>query len=224
MGDGADFYGVEGVARPELVAALSNLPHPPANPALLASLIDGHAGIDIDLGLIGVEAVRRSARSAAFPILRRLRADVRKLQDISDEHPSLDLLETVLTDLLANQGTKAASSAPVPRLMEALEVIDHAPLVENLAAFASKPVSDQAVGRIVLAVAVYFSRIGQSFTGEPRRANTDAGPAYIVKSEQALLTAEILKELGANVSNKSLATHMKKANAALAANLPAAES
>jgi hypothetical protein len=220
MGDDAAFFDCEGIARPAFVAALKALPEPPRDPELLARLIDAHAGVDLDLSLVGFEAARRAARREVLEVMTGLKRGAQLLCALQNKHPELNLLEIALQDLTERAGPDDVSSAYISQLSAAVEHLAGVPLPSDLSSFGKKPPNDEAVQHVVDAVAEYYARLGIGFTGAPRRTQTDKGPAYPLYSEQAKLTAAVIETLSLSIPDKALATYIGKARKTAAAGLP----
>jgi hypothetical protein len=220
MGDNAAFHDGEGIAQPGLVSALKALSDPPHDAELLARLIDGHAGTDLDFGLVGIEANLRSARRDVFKLMNTLKHAAQSLHALQGKHRELNLLELALEDLTADAGAGDVSGDYVRRLSAAVECLARVPLPSDLSSFGGKAVNDEAIQRVVDAVAAYYARMGAEFTGAPRRKQTDEGPKYALHSSQAKMTDAVLRVLGLSVPDKALATHISKARKARAASLP----
>lgn len=198
---------------------LGQLKHSPSNPRLLAELLGDYASVDLDFELVGFEKKRRRARAKALTSLRTLKTSAQALLSLSEDHRNLDLLTIALEDLVSVASNLTDEAGAVSRLIEAIEAIANVSLPSNLAKFANKPVSDEAISRMVLAIAIYCQQVGISFSGPPRRTQTQNGVEYPLTSESARLTDSVLRELGAPVDGKKLATHMRKATATMR-NLP----
>lgn len=222
MGTEANFFDREGVARPKIVEALRALPDPPHDPELLARFIDGHAGVDIDLSLIGFDAQLRAARTATFEALGCMKAVAETIAPFHKQHPDLNLLEIAIADSVENQKLDHDAAFYVDRLSSAVQLIAEIPLRKDLTAFGGKPLNDQTVYRVVCAVQAYYERLGIPFRGAPRRTETADGPIYPIHSHQARLTRAVLDLLGFPVRDQAIATHMGNArkNAANLRSLP----
>lgn len=222
MGTEANFFDREGVARPKIVEALRALPDPPHDPELLARFIDGHAGVDIDLSLIGFDAQIRAARTAMFEALGCMKAVAEMIEPLRKRHPELDLLEIAIAELVENQKLDHDDAVYVDQLSSAVQLIAKIPLRKDLTAFGGKPLNDQTVYRVVCAVQAYYERLGIPFLGAPRRTETANGKIYPIHSPQARLTKAVLDLLGFPIPEPALATHMSNArkNAANLRSLP----
>ncbi len=220
MGEEFAFFDHEGVARPKLVATLKALPDPPRDPELLASLIETHAGVDLDIKLAGFEAARRSARRKVLDAISEIRLHARSLCLLQTAHPELNLFEIALQDLIESAGREAVSSAYIGQVSAAVERLAEVPLPSDLSAFGRKPQNDETVQHVVNAVADYYERMGMRFTGAPRRKQTDDGPTYPLHSAQAKMTAAVLAAVGLKIPEHALATYIGKARKAVGANLP----
>lgn len=208
MGDEAAFYSEEGVADPKLVERLSVLNPAPRDPELLARLLDGIAGTDIALELVGFERRKREARTLIIREMKLLQRAARSLASLRDADSNFDLLGIGIEELLVGAGDKERAAIAF-RTAEALSHLAAVDVLPNAARFAVKPKADEAVFRIVLAVATYLRREGKPFSGEPRRTQTSDGPVYLIKSEAARLVASVLALLGAPLSARELATQMR---------------
>lgn len=222
MGTETNFFDGEGVARPKIVEALRALPNPPHDPELLARFIDGHAGVDIDFSLIGLDAQLRAARTATFEALGCMKAVAEMIAPLHKQHSELNLLEIAIADSVESQKHDHDAAVYVDRLSRAVQLFAEIPLRKNLTAFGGKPLNDQTVYSVVCAVQAYYERLGMPFRGAPRRTETADGPIYPIHSPQARLTKAVLDLLGFPIPEPALATHMSNArkNAANLRSLP----
>lgn len=185
MGNEVDYLDREGAADPIIVQKLRGIPGL-ADAGLLARLIDGHAGFDINARLFGLEAERRELRVKLRPLLQRLRGTALEISQIGQDDRDIWPVELAMADLL--EGTNWHDLARAQKCLEMIENFSLLPVQADDAGFGGAPELDRPVTRVVAAVADYCARMGIPFTGEPRREQTDRGPDYIAKSEAAKLT------------------------------------
>lgn len=212
MGSEFDFFDFEGSANPVLVQTFRKLGV--EDPELLARLVDGHAGFDLDARIFGLEADRRRVRFQLFKAMCKLRELARKITEESDGDRWIDPTELAVADIL--EGPDWSNVHRAQHYIGLLERIASTPLPDNLKGFAQRPPVDPSVTRIVSAVAHYCSKKGIPFSGEPRASQTSESVTYPIKSEAAKLTFGVLQALGINVPPQTLATHMKTARQVVA--------
>jgi hypothetical protein len=207
MGEEFDFFDLEGSAKPAVVEKLRHAEI--GDPKLLARLIDGHAGFDIDAGTFGLEGDRRRQRADLLEKMKKCQKLARAIVEKVQQNRWVDPAELAVSDLL--HGSAGSDLKKAQDYLTLLERIAELPLPADLSAFSGKPTLDPAATRVVAAVADYCGRMGIPFTGEPRAEQTSRTVTHPVKSKAAVITEAVLNALGINFVPKQLATHMKNA-------------
>jgi hypothetical protein len=214
VGEDVDFFSFEGVARRDVVEALRVVRDedgPLDDPELLARLIDGHAGLDLDAKIFGLEAERRALRKQLTDKMDDLRSTAASILHLPQKHREVSALEIAVADILDVSGTTFKRISAAQQYLETVEKIRSTRLRADTTEFAIKPTNDPSVTRLVTAVADYCWHRGIPFTGAPRREQADNAAAYFPKSRAARLTVSVLEALLIEFRPPELATHMKKA-------------
>ena len=123
MGTDVDFFDREGVTRPNLVAKLAALEPKVDDVELLARLIDGHCGFDIDLNLHGFDAEKRALRKKIRVKLTSLQRLAFEMLDLRAGGRGVDSLIEVLHELSGRGGPPSAQVSAALKLLDALETI-----------------------------------------------------------------------------------------------------
>jgi hypothetical protein len=210
MGEDDLFLSREGTADPRIVARLTGVAGL-ADPELLARFIDGCAGTVFDFRLIGHEGRVRAIRKQLQPRLLKLKELALDALELQPKESDVGSLGEALQDIMAIDQRRARDEAN--RVVDALETIARCPLPDNLTDFGGGPAADEAVQRVVDAVALYCDRVGIRYTGAPRRELADNRSQHIIKTTAAKLTVSVLAVLGFQLKPARLATHMTRAKA-----------